>query len=369
MNRIPLLVPHMPSADDVLPYLRQIDSNRHYTNFGPLNLEFEQRLSRLFDLEEGKQFITTVSNCTLGLELALLAHRLPKGARVLVPSITFAATATSIARVGLTPVFSDVDEDCWQLTPDIARDAHSKGLCDAVMPVATYGLGQDATAWDLFSEQTALPVIIDAAGAIGNQNFGKLADVVFSFHATKSLGAAEGGAVISGSPTRVENIRKLSNFGIDTSLGLVTEIGTNAKMSEYHCALGLASLDSWKDTMQQRRTLMNMYRAQLREDVPGIRFQAGTDDGVFPILPVLLPQSRTSIEVGEILRASGIETRRWYCPGQSQHPAFAESPRVSERLPVADMLSSQILGLPFFIGMNEAQIKRVTNSLAEALSA
>lgn len=367
MNRIPLLVPRMPLTDRLVPYLRQIDQNQWYTNFGPLNAEFERRLLADCGQGLGREHITTVSNCTVGLELALQALALQPGARVLIPSITFVATATAVLRVGLTPVLADIDPSTWVLTPQIARAAVEEGSIDAVMPVATFGYGHDANEWDRFTIETGVPVVIDAAGAYGNQLVGSTTDVVYSFHATKSFGAAEGGAVLSGVAARIATIRRLSNFGIDTSTGRLAEVGTNGKMSEYHCAIGLASFDEWDETRERRQDLHRAYSERLKRECPDLLHQQKHPDGIYPLMPVALP-SGVDIEVVRThLDGAGIETRRWYSPSLHTHPALSELPRASQ-LQCATDLGGRILGLPFFIQMTDEQMAHVCASVSDVLA-
>lgn len=367
MDRIPLLVPQMPTAAALLPYLQRIDTNRKYTNFGPLNAEFEQRLIEHIAPTLAARNVTTVSNCTVGLELALQARGLRAGARVLIPAITFVATATAVARAGMTPVISDVDAATWLLTPELALAAHRRHELDAVMPVATFGCPHNTEMWDAYTQDTGVPVVIDAAGAFGNQGIGTNTDVVFSFHATKSFGAAEGGAVFSASEERISTIRNLANFGIDTSISQLRAIGTNAKMSEYHCAIGLASFDSWEEIQHERRMLYARYRTKLLQICPNVAFQFKPEDGIYPLMPVLLPQATSAREVAEKLEPLGIETRRWYCPGLHLHPALLAAPHAGT-LAVAEDIGERILGLPFFIGLTDTQLEHIGHSLAYALN-
>lgn len=367
MTTIPLLVPHMPQADSLLPYLRQIDQNRHYTNFGPLNAEFERRIAA----DTGRQWlpaqITTVSNCTVGLELALQALDLRPGARVLIPAITFAATVTSVLRVGMEPVLSDVDRASWLLSPQLARAALADGRIDAIIPVSTFGCPQDPQAWDAFVRETSVPVVVDAAGAFGNQAPGEEIDVVYSFHATKSFGAAEGGAVLSRSSERIKRIRKLSNFGIDTSIAMLDSIGTNGKMSEYHCAIGLASFDQWEQTKRDRLELSARYLRALAEHCPFLEYQDKPVDGIYPLMPVLLPAGASAARWSERLATDGIQTRRWYSPSLHNHPALRDVAK-SASLDVAIDIGERILGIPFFIGMTDEQIGRVCAALNRVLA-
>lgn len=364
-NKISLLVPRMPTADQIVPYLQEIDSNKHYTNFGPLNKRLEKRVIADVAPHLNEDNVTTVANCTIGLELALHAHGLAPGSKVLVPSLTFVATATAIIRAGMTPVFADVARDTWALEPGLAESFI--GDVDAVMPVSTFGYPQNVEGWDDLSARYGKPVLIDAAGAYGNQKVGKVSDVIFSFHSTKSFGAGEGGVVISPSAERIATVRRLSNFGIDTSRALLVDLGTNGKMSEYHCAVGLAMYDQWDQIQLSRRALLSQYHRVLAVTCPEIEFQVKPDVGVYPILPVLLPIGCRAVEVSEILKEDGIETRRWYCPPAHLHPALKGYPSAGT-LRVSEDLGERILGLPFHLDLSTEQIDFVASSLARALS-
>ncbi len=368
MNRIPVLVPRLPVAERLLPYLQRIDRQRSYTNFGPLNAEFERRIVDEVAPALSADHVTTVANCTVGLELALQAFGLRPGARVLIPAISFVATASAVRRMGMLPVFADVDEASWVLTPEIAAAAHQHAPVDAVMPVATYGCGLDTDAWDAFTSRSGIPVLIDAAGAFGNQGVGRTTDVVFSFHATKSFGIGEGGAVLSSEAGRIATIRRASNFGIDVSIGRACEPGTNGKLSEYHSAVGLAAFDEWPALREERRLLQGRYRARLREHCPALTFQRKAESHVAPVFPVLLPDGCSSVQVAELLLQGGIETRRWYCPALPRHPVFADAPCIGE-LRGAAAVEARLLGLPFFLDISETQMEIVCEQLATAIAA
>ncbi len=367
MKPIPLLVPRMPTADRLLPLLREIDCNHHYTNFGPLNSRFEGYILREVAAAFPDAGVTTISNCTLGLELALQALQLPPRAKVLVPAITFVATATAVLRSGCLPVVAEVDRESWLLTPSIARDALNQMAIDAVMPVATFGRGHSAAEWDAFTLETGVPVVIDAAGAFGNQLVGRTTDVVFSFHATKSFGAGEGGAIVSSEQQRIHSVRKLSNFGINLQSGLVDESGgTNAKMSEYHAAVALATYEDWSLLQEGYVELHRSYMAVLKDKLPMLGFQKKSERHVYPLMAVCLPIGVDVANViGEMAQA-GISTRRWYSPALHQHPAFSGLERMHD-VRIAEALGSRIVGLPYFLGMDGVQIEFIADRLAVSM--
>lgn len=360
-------MPVLPVAGELRPFLERIDAARWYTNFGPLALELEEELlKRLRAGQEAPIFGASLSNCTVGLELSLAALALKPGARVLVPALTFVATAAAVARAGYEPVICDVDPDSWLLTPEIARRAAAQVAVDAVMPVSTYGCAQDAAGWDAFSEASGLPVVLDAAGAFGNQRAGPRIALVFSLHATKVLSAAEGGFVACADAAFVARVKRLSNFGIRSPGGFVDEPGTNAKLSEYHAAVGLAMLQRWEEHAQKRIELHRLYLRALAQTCPAITLQRRAADGVYSIMPVLLPKGAAAAEVGEALSAQGIETRRWYCPTLEQHPAFAKC-QVAGSLEVVHKLGERLLALPFHLYLEPGDVTVVCERLRAAL--
>ena len=364
---VPLLVPDMPSPQTLMPWLERMHAARHYSNFGPLVKELEERFSLGFGVH--LEQLTTVANATLGLELVLQALDLPKGSHVLVPAFTFVATATAVVRAGHIPVLADVDPDCWMLTPSIARTACHATRIDAVIPVATFGMPHDMPAWQQFEQETGLPVVIDAAAAYGSQSLqGAQCTLVFSLHATKSLPAGEGGLVISTRPGLAARVRQLSNFGINLDpdagmpVGALADIGSNAKMSEYHAAIALASLQVWENHARQRRALQAEFMAELDES-SGHRlvWQAQGAGGAL-IAPSLLcvrlhnQAARQALE--HRCQQSRIMVRRWYQPLLQQMPALAPVVKVLDTRH-ADKVAATLLGLPFFLGMTQAQRKLI----------
>ena len=300
-----VLVPDVPTAGEILPYLRRIDEAKQYTNTGPLVQELERRMGGV-----------TTSSATTGLELA--ARCVFKRRQVRVPAFTFAASVTALLRAGLEPVLCDVGDD-WAL---VSPDEHSLNVCPFGAPVRGGGL-------------------IDAASAWGNQHEGAR---VFSLHATKALPAGEGG-LVCGDAELIARIRRLANFGLEATPfahGIVTEAGTNAKLSEYHAAVALAALDRWDATAAWRVALSGMYRERLYD----LRWQP-RPHGVYTTFPVMV---RNADAVARDMASEGIETRRWYTPTMERHPAF-RSLKVDGPLERCNRLNDELLCLPFHAGV------------------
>ena len=366
---VPLLVPEMPSPQQLMPWLERMHAARHYSNFGPLVLELEAAFAQQFGVSH--ENLTTVANATQGLELVLQALDLPVGAHVLIPAFTFVATATAVVRAGYRPVLADVDACTWMLTPGIARAACERIRVDAVLPVATFGMPQDMQAWQQFEEDTGLPVVIDAAAAYGSQWLqGVEGTLVFSLHATKSLPAGEGGLVVSSRPGLTARVRQLSNFGInlDPSLampvGSLAGLGTNAKMSEYHAAVGLASLQKWEQNAVRRRTLKaDLMRNLNLASGNRLTWQKPGSGGPLmapSLLCVRLPNAEVRTALESACLQERIMTRRWYLP-LLQHMKLLQHQCFSLSTPNAQALEKTLLGLPFFLEMTEHQSNLISS--------
>ena len=363
---IQTLIPDMPTADDLLPYLRRIDAARWYTNFGSLNAELEQRLA----LAVHARYAVTVSSATAGLELALIAMQLAPGSRVLCPAYTFPATATAIVRAGHHPVFADVSLSSWDLTPEIARHCAKEAPFefDAVLPVCSLGRAQSQGAWEAFRAETGLPVLVDAAAAFGNQWLPSSSiPYVFSLHATKNVGAGEGGFVACDDEGFLDRIRELSNFGLDGPGGVSLHANsTNAKLSEYHAAACLASLDRHGAVIQKRKQLATFYRERLQHHCfAEYTGQAREPHDTLQTMQILLTTNMADRVSAELAR-NGIKCRRWYAPALNEHPAFARAERLGQLL-VTQQLVQRCIGLPFHTQLTFTEVDQICATLGRAL--
>lgn len=356
---IPLLRPKLPDADALFPFFRRIDVNQFYTNFGPLHQEF---LSKLLALQSEKEnaslFGTLTSSATLGIELALSALELPPGSKVAVPALTFIATGTAIERCGHIPVVLDVDPRTWMMTPEQMPTGHALKDIRAVIPVSTFGMPQDAQAWSSWSQNHQIPVVIDAASAWGAQMTAPEVTVVFSLHATKALSSGEGGLVLTRDSKLAERLRLMSNFGI----GMTTaHSGTNAKMSEYHAAVGLAHLSMWPAQVLARSSLMKKYR-QAFSGIEGQILDFQKDTGLFSpsLLCVRMANEQLRNQLEQACADSGVQTRRWYLPLLHQQPML-KSAHAPWPLTHAQSIATTLLGLPFFVGMSDDQFSHIAN--------
>jgi dTDP-4-amino-4,6-dideoxygalactose transaminase len=359
MGSIPLMRPLLPDAQALLPYLRRIDERRHYTNFGPLVEELRDRLERAQGQLDGHAVHGVLTgNATQGLELALGLLDLPPGSRVAIPALTFPASATAIQRCGHIPVAVDVDANTWLLTPSQLPDQPKRHGIAAVMPVSAFGMPQDAQAWSEWSARTGVPVLIDAAAAFGAQKTAPGVMAVFSLHATKVLSSGEGGLVLTRDLKQAQRLRAMTNFGI----GLAhASLASNAKMSEYHAAIGLAHLEMWPEQVQARRRVLHRYHHALGPAV-GRLLTLQQDTGLHApsVLPVRLASGALRDRLESRCTADGVQTRRWYQPLIHQHPALGPVDLL-DSLAVAQSLAVTLLGLPFFPDLGDDQMDRVVD--------
>lgn len=373
---IPLLIPDMPSPQELLPWLERMHAVRHYSNFGPLVKLLEATLARSFQVKDEQ--ITTVANATQGLEMVLQALDLPPGSRILLPTLTFVATATAVVRAGHQPVLADVDAQTWMLTPEIARAACKMMRIDAVMPVATFGMPHDMHAWQQFEIDTGLPVVVDAAAAYGSQWLqGAEGTLVFSLHTTKSLPAGEGGLVVSTRSDIAAKVRQLSNFGLNLDIeanipvGTLASLGSNAKMSEYHAAIGLVSLEKWAPHAKKRRELQFEFKNKINNfSGDSVAWQAEGDGGPLmapTLLCARLPNMNARIALEKAFEQENIMTRRWYQPLLQNMNVLKRSCLIL-KTPNAAALSQTLLGLPFFLDITVEQRNRIFRVIQKTLS-
>jgi dTDP-4-amino-4,6-dideoxygalactose transaminase len=361
--KIAVARPSMPTAGRLAPYLERMDEARWYSNFGPLLCEFEQRLAARFTQPA---HVATAANGTLALTLALQALGAQPGGFCAMPAWTFVATAHAVVQAGLAPWFIDVDPATWMLDPALleAELGKAPGRVAAALPVAAYGAMPDLAAWARFRADTGIPVLLDAAAAFDALNQAAIPAMV-SLHATKTLGVGEGGFVASDDQALIAAIRERSTFGFRNSRESLF-IATNAKLSEYAAAVGLAGLDAWPATRLRYRRAAQHLRIALAGR-PEVVFQDGWGfDWISSVCVVRLPDGRAG-EIEARLNAAGVETRRWWGGGCHASPAFADAPRAD--LAVTETLARSTLGLPFAADMTTEDIRQVAEALMSALTA
>jgi perosamine synthetase len=363
---IPLAVPDLTGAEEryVLDAIRStwISSSGQYVR------QFEAMFAQTCDTKSA----VSINNGTAALHLAVVALGLQPGDEVIVPSLTYVATANAVHYAQGVPVFVDVDPSTWCLDPrkiEAALSPRTKGI----IPVDLYGHPADMDPINEIASRFGLWVIEDAAEAHfaqykGRSTGGLSTAGVFSFYGNKIVTSGEGGAITTNDPELDARLRLLKNQGMDPQRRyFFPVVGYNYRLTNIACALLCAQLERREQLQQRRLAIYDRYRRHL-QGVRGIGLQpAAPWARVTPWLfcVTIEPEfGRTRDEVMSLLQEAGIETRPFFIPIH-QLPPYHGS-RGSEACPETERLAGSGLNLPTFTGMTEVQIDRVCATLIAA---
>ncbi len=353
-----------------MPYLEEMHAARWYSNFGPLNSRFEAAMkSFICEGAGGPDFeVVTFTSATTALEAALRSLELREGARVLIPTLTFPATATAVINAGFVPILADVDADSWEMLPHHARETIAKQSVDVVMPVSAYGKPIPTAEWDHFVADTGIPVIADTAAALGQQPVGKHIHLAFSLHATKPFSVGEGGLLVTPDAALASRSKSWSNFGFSGPHGVISQIGTNAKMGEYYAATGLVQIERWPQVKARRQTVLDMYRDALAPLGNRIKLQESAN--TFIPATFVVHTGGQAPQIGKTMAEAGIHTRFWYLPPLYEHPALeglVSGIDLTKAFPVTEELKNSLIGLPFHVFLSQQDVDDIVATLTQIL--
>jgi dTDP-4-amino-4,6-dideoxygalactose transaminase len=355
---VPFARPARPPLERVVRRLQPSYDRGMLTN-GPLVGDLERRIAERL----GVAHVVALSSCTSGLMLVLQAVTDGNSGPVVLPSFTFSASAHAIAWNGLTPRFVECLPDSFQI--DTAHAAASLEGASAILATHVFGAPCDPRRVEDIAREYGIPVVFDAAHALGASadqvpvgSFG-IAEV-FSLTPTKPLVAGEGGLVATNDSALAETLRMGRDYGnpgdYDTRFA-----GLNARMSEFHAAMALESLELFDDSLERRRYLASLYRGYL-DDVPGIAFQAfsARDTSTFKDLTITVDADAFGIDrdgLALALLAEGVDTRKYFDPPVHRQRAYAHLDHT--RLPVTDAVSRSVLSLPVFPDLHDEQVEKI----------
>jgi dTDP-4-amino-4,6-dideoxygalactose transaminase len=364
-EQVPILVPVLPTAEALIPYLRRIDAANWYSNQGPLWKEFREKFTARLSAATGNEniHVAFTANGTTAIELALRCRALPQRPYCLMPSFTFVASAHAVCNAGLVPYLTDVDPHSLVLTPEIAEAAlrQLSQKPGAVLVVSAFGAPPDVAAWQDFEQTHRIPVVFDAAAAATSLSAVGAQPLTVSLHATKVLAIGEGGAVITTDVTLADRITAMTNFGYSGNVRTSALRGGNYRISEYVAAVGLASLAGVDAKIAQLSAVVKQYRERLA-DSP-VRLQDGVgEQWVTMTLNILAPASRLEDTLNKF-DDNGVQWRRWWGLGCHTHPAFQELPTLD--LEVTRELAPRVIGIPCHTRLNAEQIAAVCACLLE----
>jgi dTDP-4-amino-4,6-dideoxygalactose transaminase len=330
----------------------------------------------------GTKHALAVTNATAALHMACMAIGLKSGDEVIVPSLTFVASANAIRYTGATPVFADItSETDLNISPD-AIEASITEHTRAIMLVHFAGYPCDLPRILELARKHNLKIIEDAAHASGSwledRHLGTWGDIgCFSFFSNKNMTTGEGGMAVTNDDSLFEKLRLLRSHGMTTLTWDrhkghawsydVVELGYNYRIDEIRAALGLVQLNKLERNNNRRRYLTQIYQDALHELTPEVTIPFLHYRGVSAahIMPVLLPAEVDRVHFMENMKSQGIQTSIHYPPVHSFTAYKGESAKPV--LPQTEDAAAREVTLPLYPGMCEDDVVTVTQAIRQAL--
>ena len=340
--------PGLPPIEEYFAEIQSIWNTRILTNQGSKCQELQASLEDYLSVEHAPLF----ANGHLALQIALRALGLSSGEVITTP-FTFASTTMAIVECGLTPVFCDINPDDFTLD-EFKIEALITPQTKAIVPVHVYGFPCHTDAIEDIAKRHNLFVIYDAAHAFGetyfDKNIAQYGDIsMFSLHATKVFNSVEGGVLcFNGRDDLYNKICAIRQFGEINHSADSELIGTNAKLTEFHSAMGICNLRHIDDFIDARRDAYSAY-CEVFSDFPYIqvpKYPKGLKPN-YAYFPIVISQNSPVKRdaVIELLEQNNVFARKYFYPLTSTFSAFHNLFPIQET-PVAQSISERIICLP-----------------------
>jgi perosamine synthetase len=362
-RKLPVSAPDLSGNEEA--YVLDAVRSSWISSIGP----YIERFERDFAALSGTRVAIPVANGTMALHVALLALDLQPEDEVIVPALTYIATANAVRYVGAEPVFVDVDPATWCIDP-AAIEAAVTPRTRGIIAVHLYGHPADMDAIRAVAERHGLWIVEDAAEAHGarykDHPVGGLGTIgTFSFYGNKIVTSGEGGAVTLDDPALEARVRLLRGQGMDPARRyFFTTVGYNYRLTNVACAILCAQLERLDSILAWRRELFSAYRAALA-GIPGLAFQpvsawAEPAPWLFCLTIDDAAYGHSRDALMAILDEEGIETRPFF---RAIHrlPPYVGRPGALTDLPVTDALAASGLNLPTGFGTSAADVRRVAD--------
>jgi len=358
---IPISKPHISARE--IQFVTEAVSSGWVSSMGAYLDRFEKEFAEYC----GVRHCVSTANGTVAIHLALVVLGIGPGDEVIIPDLTFAATANAVLLAGAKPVMVDVRRSDWCLDPQAVRQAITPKT-KAIIPVHLYGHPCEMEALQMLAKEYNLKIIEDAAEAHGaeymNQRVGSLGDcATFSFYGNKIFTTGEGGCITTDSDSIAERARFLRDHGMSKERRYWhTEVGYNYRMTNLQAALGVAQLEQASFFMAERDRILNTYKHILEPEGLSLNPHLQNTRPVNWLTCVVL-QNATREDRDLILvdlKNQGIETRTFF------YPLTAMPIYEGEGNPVSAELSAQGLNLPTFPELTDETIKYISETLLQA---
>lgn len=314
------------------------------------------------------KYAVTVANGTVGLHLALIANEIGPGDEVIIPDLTFVATANAVRYAGATPVFADIDESTLCLSPESVAKKMTANT-KAIMPVHLYGHPADMAPLMDLAEKNNLIVIEDAAEAHGARYRGRRVGGigqcgVFSFYGNKVITTGEGGMITTNDKDFYQRCRYLRDHAMSKEKRYWhTEVGYNYRITNLQAALGCGQLERIETLIQRRKDIFKRYEKNLKGHAKlRLNPQAEWAENIYWMICVesLDPQIKRD-ELLLRLKEKGVDSRPYFYP-ISQMPMYkTNSP--SNDLSVSEKISARGFNLPSYFSLADEDIDYICQSL------
>jgi perosamine synthetase len=368
MQSIPVSGPSITQKE--IDYVTNAVTSAWYGNANIYHDRFEAAFAKYI----GVKYAIALPSCTSAIHLSLLALGISEGDEVIVPDITWIASAAPINYVGATPVFADIDPQTWCIDAE-SLESYITSKTKAIIPVNLYGGMPDMDAILAIANKYNLAVIEDAAESIGSEYHGSKAGSfgdtgVFSFHGSKTMTTGEGGMLVTNREDIYQKVCFLRDHGRKPGDKLFynTEVAYKYKMSSMQAALGLAQLERIEELVDRKRQIFNWYQSEL-DSISGLtlNYEAlDTKNSYWMTTVIIDPKyNLDKHQLMEIMRENAIDTRPFFHP-LSSLPAY-------ENLPSAELARSlnhhsyQIakhgINLPSGMNIRSVDVENISSTL------
>ncbi|MBC5658709.1 DegT/DnrJ/EryC1/StrS family aminotransferase [Anaerosacchariphilus sp. NSJ-68] len=366
---IPVTRSSMPSFEEYVEEIKELWESHWLTNMGIKHKTLEEQLKKYL----GVNGISLFCNGHMALEMAIQAMNL--SGEVITTPFTFASTTHAIVRNGLTPVFCDINEKDYTIDVDKIETLITDKT-SAIIPVHVYGNMCDVERIEKLARKYDLKVIYDAAHAFGVKYKGKSAAVygdaaMFSFHATKVYNTIEGGAVCFESDDYGLDLYRIKNFGIRNE-EVVDAVGANAKMNEFQAAMGICNLRHLDEEIAKRKIAHDIYIEQLK-GIKGLYLpqQQENVESNYAYFPIRINENEFGMSRDALylyLKEHGVFSRKYFYPLTNSFECYRDKFDV-EKTPVALSVSNEVLTLPLYAELSEADVKKICKIIAQRAKA